>query len=224
MLACCSGWSRMWDGGNQWSGYPAYLSFFRDVAQLDLDIYEKWDHYATAAIHGGPRMMHRDFCIVSDRPEFIHRDEQNRPHCETGPFCRWRDGWALWYVHGVRVTQQIVEAPETLTLDQIRSEENTEVRRVMMERFTPERFLRESNATLVCEDGWGKLWSLPNAPDEANGLPLRMVEMLNSTPEPDGSVRTYFERVPPTARTPLEGLAWQADVSPAVYAEMVIES
>ena len=46
----------------------------------------------------------------------------------------------------------------------------------------------------------------------------------NRTPEPDGAVRIYFERVPPFVKTPLEALAWQADVPPEVYAEMVVET
>ena len=35
-----------------------------------------------------------------------------------------------------------------------------------------------------------------------------MVEVLNSTPEPDGTRRTYFLRVPPTMRTAREAVAW----------------
>jgi len=48
-----------------------------------------------------------------------------------------------------------------------------------------------------------------------------MVEVRNSTPEPDGSRRTYFLRVPPTMRTAREAVAWTfglgaVDYRPAV--------
>ncbi len=35
-----------------------------------------------------------------------------------------------------------------------------------------------------------------------------MVEVLNSTPEADGSRKTYFLRVPPATQTAREGVAW----------------
>ena len=79
----------MADGGNFWSGWSAYLSFFRHVSQLPID-YSKWQHYEAAAIHAGPRFMHKRFCVVSDRPEFIHRDAQARPHRIDGPYIRWQ--------------------------------------------------------------------------------------------------------------------------------------
>jgi len=133
-LMCAENAYRMWDGGNQWSGYPAYLSFFREVAQLPLD-YSKWDHYQILAERSGPRIMHAEFCIISDRPEVLLVDDQNRPHCDDGPFCRWRDGFSLYSIHGVRVSQQVVEAPETLTFEDVQNEPNAEVRRHMLERF-----------------------------------------------------------------------------------------
>jgi hypothetical protein len=48
-----------------------------------------------------------------------------------------------------------------------------------------------------------------------------MVEVVNSTPEPDGSRKTYFLRVPPTIETAREAVAWTfglgaVDYRPAV--------
>ena len=152
MLGCCVHYYSMWDGGNQWAAGCSYLSFFRHVAKLDLPIYKKWQHYESAAIHGGPRAMHAKFCMVSDRPEFIHRDANNRPHCETGPFCRWRDGWSLYYWHGVAVSRQIIEAPQTLTAEQIDAETNAEVRRIMIERMGVEKYMRAVSAEFIDVD------------------------------------------------------------------------
>jgi hypothetical protein len=114
----------MRDGGNQWSGWPSYLSFFRHVAKLEID-YSKWDHYEQAALHSGPRWMHPEFCIVSDRPEVLLVDEENRPHCETGPFCKWRDGSRLYAIHGVYVPENAITAPGTLTAEQLEGMEDS---------------------------------------------------------------------------------------------------
>ncbi|RSS35941.1 hypothetical protein EF902_36630 [Streptomyces sp. WAC05858] len=43
-----------------------------------------------------------------------------------------------------------------------------------------------------------------------------MVEVVNSTPEPAGTHRTYWPRVPPRIRTP-EGVAWTLGVDADTY-------
>lgn len=187
-----------------WAGWCSYSAAFRDVLGLRLKEHESYEHYEQAALEGGFRVMHEEFCIVSDFPERISKDEQNRPHCDDGPSHRWRDGWSLWYVHGVRVTEQIVMRPETLSVQQIDDEQNAEVRRVMIERFGQERYVRESGAKVVHEIAadhkliglrTARLLVKPVRDDE----PIVMLDMLNSTPEPDGSTRRYMIRIDPNA-------------------------
>ncbi len=48
-----------------------------------------------------------------------------------------------------------------------------------------------------------------------------MVEVVNSTPEPDGSHRTYWLRVPPSTRTAREGVAWTFGLDSAAYEPLV---
>jgi hypothetical protein len=207
---------RMWDGGNQWSGWVAYISFFRYVAKLSID-YSKWEHYEKAAIHSGPRVMHREFCIVSDRPELLLVDEQNRPHSLTGPFCRWRDGTALYAVHGVRVPGWIIERPERITIKRIVEEGNAEIRRVMIEKIGAEKFLREAGAKRVQADDFGTLYRVEFEGDE----PLQMVEVENSSPELDGSFKKYMIRVPPQITTAHEAVAWTWGLTRKHYAPAV---
>jgi len=112
-LKCAAKSWKMWQGGNQWSGWAAFLSFFRHVAKLPLD-YSKWEHYEVLA-SAGPRIMHSEFCMISERPTGLKVDEQNRPHCENGPFCQWSTGEALYAFNGVRVPAEWIESPESLT-------------------------------------------------------------------------------------------------------------
>jgi len=132
-----------------------------------------------------------DFIVCSERPEHIAFDDQQRLHDEEGPAVKFRDGWGVHCLNGVRVPAEVVEAPGKLTVKQIQGEENLEVRRVMMERFGHDRYLRESKAKLVHQDEWGKLWWC-EVPDD---VPLVMVEVVNSSPEPDGTYKDYFLRV-----------------------------
>jgi len=72
LRAAPKGYYDIWNGGNLWSGYPATLSFFRDVCKFDDEhmrkLYAEWEPYEKLALISGPRMMGEDFAIVCDRP------------------------------------------------------------------------------------------------------------------------------------------------------------
>ena len=200
-----------------WSYWDCYLTAARDILGLDLPEHKKYAAWERAARCGGFRWMHPKFCLVSDFPERLCVDDRNRPHSADGPSHRWRDGWELYHWHGVRVTRQIVMEPHTLTIDQVRAEQNAEVRRVMIERMGYERYLRESGATLVNEDRYGKLWRAPRSDD----TDIVMVEVINSTPEPNGERNRYMLRVPPDTKTAHEAVAWTFGKSAGEYAPEV---
>jgi hypothetical protein len=180
----------LWDGGNQWPGYPAWISFFRHIVQLPVD-YSRWHYYEAAAMLGGPRVMHAQFCMISDRPCRLLVDAAHRPHAEDGPFCAWRDGTALWAWHGVRVPPRVILQPQTITLAEIEAERNAEVRRVLIERRGWDWWLAETRARLVGEDRFGRLYETA-----LDGARFGVVLVANSTPEADGRRRTYALRVP----------------------------
>jgi len=171
-------------GGAFWASWCAYVSFMRDVLGWQDPVIEKFEIDEQLTRSCGWVWWHENVLAISDRPESLHRDNQGRLHNLAGPSIRYRDGWSLWHHHGVLVPQRVIEQPETLTVPQIESEQNSEVRRVMLERFGQERFLRDSGAELVHEDECGKLYRKDLAGDE----PLVMVRVLNPTPEPDGTL------------------------------------
>ena len=111
-----------------WAPHDCYLTAFRDILGLDLPGHAKYRFWEQAAIHGGFRVMHEDFCIVSDFPERILVDEQNRPHCENGPSHRWRDGWSLYHWHGVKVPAHWIEDRANLDPNEVIKCDNVEQR------------------------------------------------------------------------------------------------
>jgi hypothetical protein len=194
-LGCAANHGNMWDGGNQWSPEPAWISFLRHVAKLELD-YSNWDHYETLALVCGPRIMHAEFAMISDRPEVLMVDERSRPHCDDGPFCRWRDGTALYSIHGIRVPQFVVEHPERVTVADIEAEQNAEVRRVMIDRYGVSRYVHDAKFEVLDED------------EDPLGQPRRLlrrgrivvVELTNSTEDADGTRRKYHVPCHPELR------------------------
>ena len=163
-------------------------------------------------------MAFKGVAIMLDRPTEVGFDDAGRLHGERGPALRFPDGTAIWADHGVEVPSDIITDPDSITVERIDAETNAEVRRVMTERFGPERLVREGGAELVDEDEVGRLWrrGFPG-PAWRAPEPIVMVEVRNSTPEPDGSVRTYFLRVPPTMRSARAAVAWTFGLHGSAY-------
>jgi hypothetical protein len=157
--------------------------------------------------------LSQDFCIAANFPGAMKYNNNNRLHDESGPAVSWRDGTTLYYWHGLRVYKQIIEAPETLSTEQIFNEANSEVRRVMIERFGFERMVTACSAFKIQGDEYGELYRFEFADEE----PLVVVKVRNSTPEPDGTFKNYFLRVPTETRTAHEAMAWTFDLSPDEY-------
>jgi hypothetical protein len=168
----------------------------------------------------GPWWALQGLEIATERPLRLAHDAEGRLHSDSGPALAYGDGYTAWFWHGVSVDREIIESPGSITIDAIDQEGNAERRRVMVERFGPERLVREGNAELVHEDETGRLWRRSMGPFSRWGgeEPIVMVEVLNSTPEPDGSRKTYFLRVPPRTETARAGVAWTFGLEPDEYA------
>ncbi|MFI5937681.1 DUF6745 domain-containing protein [Actinoplanes sp. NPDC051494] len=153
-----------------------------------------------------------DVAILTERPVTLSRDNVGRLHSETAAL-EFPDGYQLWAWRGMPIPPGLAAELPTLTAGRIAAEENAELRRVMLEHYGYERYLRESGARRLGEDETGILWYLDLPRDE----PLVMVEVVNATPEPDGTSRVYWLRVPPRTRTAREGVAWTFGLEAADY-------
>lgn len=151
--------------------------------------------------------------VVSERPTVLARDHQGRLHGEDGPAIAYSDGLALHCWRGLPVPADLIGRLDQLTVERIHAEQNLELRRVLTERYGLDRYLRDAGATRVGADETGVLWRLPVDGDE----PLVMVEVINSSPEPDGSRRRYWLRVPPTTRSAREAVAWTFGLAAEEY-------
>ncbi|MEV6279079.1 DUF6745 domain-containing protein [Nocardia sp. NPDC051832] len=168
---------------------------------------------AEVARHAGWWWPFENAVVLCERPLHLERDEAGRLHCGTGPALIFPDGFALYAWSGMPVPATFLSELGDLTPARIRTEENAELRRVMLEYFGYERYLAESDAQPVHRDETGILWRIPLPDDED----VVMVEVVNSTAEPDGTFRTYWLRVPPNTRTAKEGVAWTFELAADSY-------
>jgi Domain of unknown function (DUF6745) len=151
--------------------------------------------------------------IMTERPVAAHRDQQGRLHRPDGPAVAYGDGSALHAWHGTPVPAELIARLPQLQAADIQAERNLELRRVMTEAYGLERYLRDAGASLVGRDRYGTLWRL----DQPGEEPLLMVEVVNATPEPDGSHATYWLRVPPDISSAHAAVAWTFGLNTATY-------
>ncbi|AQU65583.1 DUF6745 domain-containing protein [Streptomyces niveus] len=168
---------------------------------------------AEVAAHAGWWWPYEKVTVVCERPVELHRDEAGRLDRGDGPALAYPDGFALYAWRGMPVPADFLAELTTLDPARIRTEENAELRRVMLEYYGYDRYLAESGAEPIGKDETGILWRIALADDED----VVMVEVVNSTPEPDGTSRTYWLRVPPNTRTAKEGVAWTFGLDAQTY-------
>jgi hypothetical protein len=117
----------------------------------------------------------------------LHRDEQRRLHDDQYAAIE-SDVENVYAWHGVIVPAFVVVRPDWITLKHIENEDNSEVRRVMIERYGMERYIADSGAKPIHTDSFGKLFSFGDR---------YFVQVENPTPNPDGSARIFFLQINP---------------------------
>ncbi len=83
---------------------------------------------------------YENYCFVSDRPEKLSFNTQNRLHCEDGPAVRWIDGWEIYYWNGIEVPKQWILDKNSITKETIINEKNAEKRRCIREIIGTKRY------------------------------------------------------------------------------------
>lgn len=170
-----------------------------------------------------------EYVLLWKRPVEIHSESARwlrtmQLHNLNGPAIKYADGLSVFTVHGTRVPAFVIENPELITVKIIEDELNAEVRRVMIDRYPggAAQYLVDSGAEEIHRDDWGILYrkdlkNLNGKNPMASGRwidqwhdeePIVMVKVVNSTPEPDGSFKDYWLRVPPDMETARQAVAW----------------
>lgn len=78
-----------------------------------------------------------------------------------------------------------------------------------MAKLDMEAVIKSGVAKPIKKDKFGRLFSIQITKTDR----LRVVEVTNSTAEPDGSFTKYYLRVPPTMETPKQAVAWTFGVT-----------
>lgn len=150
-------------------------------------------------------------CIMVERPTEMSMDNNGLLHRVDREAVLYEDSWGFHALRGLQVPGWMARGE--FDAARIDREKNVEYRRRMIDRYEVSRYLNESGAQLIAEDECGKLYRKRMNGDED----IAMVEVKNSTAEPDGTFRTYYLRVPPSVQTPREAVAWTFHLEPDEY-------
>jgi len=189
-------------GGQLWPGWVSWASYFTDCCDLDIgpELYVASHAYAGTVESACWWWPHRDFVMVCERPREIHRDGNGRLHNPFGKAIVWPDGWGLYRIHGTDVPANVIEDPESVTVASIDAEANAEVRRIMVERYGTERFVKDADAQVIHEEEVDGLPARLYRRDFPDGTWALAVSVRNGTPEPDGTRREFWLRPHPELR------------------------
>lgn len=200
----------------EWLGL---CQFLREAAGLERET-ECLEGLWLLAAHAGWVLPHERVCWVCERPTVVARDASGRLHCANGPALAFVDGWSAYYWKGIQVQPDLVKQPETITLESIDQQRDIFVRRCMIDILTPKRFIELGGARKIHEDEAGILWRR----SWFAGDSWAAVEVVNATPEPDGTFRRYILQVPPDLQSARAAVAWTYGMSDWEYGRLSLRT
>jgi hypothetical protein len=197
-----------------WLGVHEY---FRDVCGLERET-EPLRGLLQIAANVGWILPHKHICWVADRPNSLRSDPRGRLHSAAGPALQFRDGWSVYAWKGVEVPRHVIDQPQQITMMQIDGAPDIHIRRCMIERLTPARYVATGGAAPVSTDETGILWRRR----WRDGDVWAAVEVVNGTPESDGMRKHYFLQVPPEIHSARAAVAWTYGLNEHEYRGLIL--
>ena len=162
-----------------------------------------------------------DFAVACELPTHFHLDARGTINCDDQPALAWGDDRFSQYWRIRDVLMDNYEMNELLkrnassdyVANKIFDQQNSEVRRVLMELYGSENILTALKAKRVHQDKYGVLWNL--GPRWNAGPPRLYVQVFDETKQ--GAKRNYLLRVPHTMKKAKEAVAWTFSMGEKEY-------
>lgn len=187
-------------------------------------------------------------CVICERPEVFRLNKRNQLHATDGPALAYPGRvMEVYAVGGILVDKRLIMQPETVTREEIDAEQNVEVKRLLIQQYGPKLPLEkrehdyDGTGPYLLDSGAKVLDAVSprdkKAPVGMLGArllhmevpgdePISVLDLRNSTLEPDGSRKRYFIEVPPPGHegkpmnTVREAVAWTFGMTADEYAPM----
>lgn len=156
------------------------LILFDMSATFGLPVPDKYRALMALVANTGLVIPTEKVCYVSKAPVAVRFDDRGRLHHESRPAIEYPDGTGFCYWHNVMVPSHVIVNPASITLTEIDSETNQEVKRVMIEQYGASRYLIDTGAKEVASNEYGTILVRDMGRWEE---PIVVVKVRNSTPE-----------------------------------------
>jgi hypothetical protein len=221
-----------------WGQHEAYwIAFYLFPQEQGLVTYdpkrsEQLGLWATISRSAGWWFPYDGVVVVTERPTKVVQEtvtsswpygvNSRRLHSADGAALEYADGWKVFSWHGIRVPEWVITEPTT---DRALKEPNSEIRRAAFESIGWDKAIADMKLTPIATSADPgnaphelRLYKLPN---QIYDEPVNLLVMTNGSPDRDGNQRVYAETVPAEIKDPISAAAWQYDVDPKVYAQLV---
>ena len=138
--------------GQHDANWLGFYEYFNEVLNLKKQT-EKLSGLWMIAKSAGWFLPYENICFISERHN-VCRLKDGRLHSEGSPAIQYPDGFSVWGLNGVRVSQEIAETPsDKLDSKLILKEKNAEIRREIVRKIGIERICKDLNAECVDKVG-----------------------------------------------------------------------
>ena len=101
-------------------------------------------------------LPYKEICIVAAPPIYCEWSDNGEINSVDRAAVEYADGFKIYAIEGYRVPEQVVLNPSSQTIEEINNEDNEEIKRIRIERYSWDKYLTESNASVV------DFWTSPN--------------------------------------------------------------
>lgn len=141
--------------GSHDANWVANYQFFLKIGvTLNDDTARLFDYITTITKSSFWIWMYHELVVCCERPSQLHLDDETpaQLHNENGPAIAFRDDWAIYAIHGVRVPEYVIMHPEKITIEDIKKEQSAEIKRIKRERYGDDRYLKDIGAKVIDTD------------------------------------------------------------------------
>ncbi|MEG4531968.1 DUF6745 domain-containing protein [Microcoleus sp. D2_18a_D3] len=181
--------------------YMAVCDFFFAELKCNNPNSINWQKLLFFTTHCGWIFPYKKVCIVCDRPRILSFDSQHRLHAEGSPAIQFADGYSLYSYHGVTLPEKYGKIyPNEWQPKWLLSEENAELKRVLIQGIGYDRIARELAAVEL--DTWQE-YTLLKIDTNVDVEPIYLLKMTCPSTE-----FIHALRVPPDINSAREAIKW----------------
>ena len=136
--------------------WTSFYDFFKDINELKDENFEKWIKYCDSGIFYA--IQQENYCTICPMPEFVKRDSQNRMHSEEGMAIKWKDGYGIYVLNGIRFDHKNQEklywkiVKKELTLPEILKIEDIDQRAIALKYCNPTKIIEDLGINAILLD------------------------------------------------------------------------